>query len=106
MAVNFCWKEAMLPYVFVRAAVRVGAVVGEVEGEEGGVRIDQKMEWLMWPPAWNFMVCWRATWPVMSPDAWRVAWVARAALRLLTYVWWCLVWWSVMISLEMCGSSA
>uniref|UniRef100_A0A0E9UMK1 Uncharacterized protein n=1 Tax=Anguilla anguilla TaxID=7936 RepID=A0A0E9UMK1_ANGAN len=64
------------------------------------------MVWLTWPPPLNFRAGCRATCAVTSPLANASLYFSSVTLRLLTYVAWCLLWCSCMISALMCGSRA
>lgn len=66
-----------------------------------GARFSQKRLWFRWPPPWKLS---RGAWAAaatLSPLAVASPMASTAALRPLTYVWWCLEWWSSMICPEM-----
>ena len=72
----------------------------------------QNREWLAWPPPLLRTGPCRFSGSVLSfftssstgRSAYSVP--SSAALTLLMYVWWCLVWWIFIVSVSMCGSSA
>jgi hypothetical protein len=71
-----------------------------------GARFSQKMLWFTCPPPLKRMAPWSAIIDATSPVAWASAYLPSAALRLVTYALWCLVWWRRMMSPEMKGSRA
>ena len=60
----------------------------------------------MCPPPLNLSAACSPMMLLTSPLDWNLESDSSAAFKPLTYVWWCLVWCSVMISDEMDGSSA